>query len=453
MYGATSVAIDSFYVLNSDTFLIPRLKMNGADPIRKCNQAYPHPANYSWIGRQVIRQANGMDVFIRETDSIFIDTKKENWICLTRDSEITEAIVAQTELLTWQNSFTDSVKLIRFRVKNLSNQIIADTSECASVLLSKHYGLLRLPGWNWQKGNPFIKSIEPLLEQSGSTNPAWGFRNKNALEMANYDTGDEFHHEYFYRNGNPNLNSTRIQTIYRVLSKTNFANDSIIYRISLYTTTLKTYPDSQVTHSLIDTFTLKVPGYPLPDYLGNGPADINPKNTLTLRTVNVDLWQNRMRKSPDEYTSYTKASFSDTCYTKMHLDGECIPATYVIEGIYGLFTECTGTTWNSYNRLVYYKKINAETWGQPLSVQSLPQLTYAVTVYPNPVTGNELMIYSENNKEMQVTLLDVSGREIQSFLIHSSNPVNVCGLKKGIYVLKITDEAQGRTSYQKLIRN
>lgn len=69
-------------------------------------------------------------------------------------------------------------------------------------------------------------------------------------------------------------------------------------------------------------------------------------------------------------------------------------------------------------------------------------------VYPNPVVDGKLFISSDVNTERNVTIYDVTGKQV--FNTTTSNEVvNVSNLNAGVYVVKITEE--GKTATRKLV--
>jgi hypothetical protein len=76
------------------------------------------------------------------------------------------------------------------------------------------------------------------------------------------------------------------------------------------------------------------------------------------------------------------------------------------------------------------------------------QKTNTFRVYPNPVTSGFVYIESDTDNEISVTVFDVLGKQLSGSTLNN-NKLNVSNLKKGVYILKITDGYA--TSTQKLI--
>jgi hypothetical protein len=68
-------------------------------------------------------------------------------------------------------------------------------------------------------------------------------------------------------------------------------------------------------------------------------------------------------------------------------------------------------------------------------------------VFPNPVTGGQFSVITDNNDVKNVVVYDVLGKQVLSVTTHDS--VNVSALNSGLYVVKITEA--GKTATRKLV--
>lgn len=84
--------------------------------------------------------------------------------------------------------------------------------------------------------------------------------------------------------------------------------------------------------------------------------------------------------------------------------------------------------------------------GPPLSVNGIAGSKYGISIYPNPVTGNDMILKIDKPvaTNMAVRILDQFGRVIkaESFQLSASNEahVNVNKLASGIYTIQLCDE-------------
>ncbi|UAY51789.1 S8 family serine peptidase [Ferruginibacter albus] len=101
----------------------------------------------------------------------------------------------------------------------------------------------------------------------------------------------------------------------------------------------------------------------------------------------------------------------------------------------------------------YYRLKVADADGS-VSYSAIQQVNFdnnasAIVVYPNPVTNRKLFIASSKNCT-EALLLDVSGKIIRRFQLQgNNNSLNISGIAKGVYQLKIFTETS--TSSQKII--
>lgn len=82
-----------------------------------------------------------------------------------------------------------------------------------------------------------------------------------------------------------------------------------------------------------------------------------------------------------------------------------------------------------------------------LSSASFSQID-GLKMYPNPVKGGNLHIETALNRDVNVAIYDLVGKQVVNTKT-VNNSVNVANLTAGIYVVKITEE--GKTSTQKLV--
>lgn len=71
----------------------------------------------------------------------------------------------------------------------------------------------------------------------------------------------------------------------------------------------------------------------------------------------------------------------------------------------------------------------------------------AVSVVPNPLSGNVLSIVSGSNAEKAVTIFDLLGKQV--FAGNTANSTVNVNLTAGVYIVKITEE--GKTATRKLV--
>ncbi len=103
---------------------------------------------------------------------------------------------------------------------------------------------------------------------------------------------------------------------------------------------------------------------------------------------------------------------------------------------------------NEWNTVAQDDCSDLGTHNQTLSIDSFT--TESFKIYPNPVK-DILSIQINNSIETQIEIFDVLGKKVYSNYIYNSSDINLNQIKKGIYILRITQENKSIT--KKLIKN
>lgn len=72
------------------------------------------------------------------------------------------------------------------------------------------------------------------------------------------------------------------------------------------------------------------------------------------------------------------------------------------------------------------------------------------SIYPNPSVGNAKVSISDVSEPTRVQLIDNSGRIVKTIMLNNSNSVELSGLQKGSYMVKIIGSVSGHTEIKKL---
>lgn len=73
-----------------------------------------------------------------------------------------------------------------------------------------------------------------------------------------------------------------------------------------------------------------------------------------------------------------------------------------------------------------------------------------LNLYPNPVTGGKVYIYSKKDEEKEIIIFDVLGKKVLQTRINSKE-LNLNHLSPGVYIIKIT-EGEATSSRKLIIR-
>jgi len=72
------------------------------------------------------------------------------------------------------------------------------------------------------------------------------------------------------------------------------------------------------------------------------------------------------------------------------------------------------------------------------------------SVFPNPSVGNAKVTISDVSEPTRVQLIDNSGRVVKTLMLNNTNSVELNGLQKGSYMVKIIGSVSGNTEVRKL---
>ncbi len=73
-----------------------------------------------------------------------------------------------------------------------------------------------------------------------------------------------------------------------------------------------------------------------------------------------------------------------------------------------------------------------------------------ISIYPNPSVGNAKITISDISEPTRVQLLDNSGRLVKTIMLNNTNTVDLTGLLKGAYMVRIIGSVSGTTEVRKL---
>ena len=71
-------------------------------------------------------------------------------------------------------------------------------------------------------------------------------------------------------------------------------------------------------------------------------------------------------------------------------------------------------------------------------------------IYPNPSVGNARITISDVSEPTRIEVLDNAGRLIKNLMLNNTNSVELNGLLKGAYTVRIIGSVSGNTEVRKL---
>lgn len=417
----------------------------------------------SWLGDPVKEMPDGTFVFgvyeegtLDSSDTYRILTlSKINvpWIFYSfhYSSEYIVAQVTEIKQMTFIG-ITDSVKVISLTRKNALGEIVPNPLNAQKILLSKNYGLIRLPKFDDFRSR---EPNSPFYEIAGKTKPETGITNLKTMQIYDFQPGDEFHSVNYYSQFYMHYPENTIYTIEKVLDRINYAtNDSVTYRIERCRLSCnKQQSDALVTSTY--SFDTILQTYSV---VATSELETEPLESVVAKNLNNWVTCSYMGFPNDPvfsvydqpykaiYPFYVFQKYADNCYKPLMIDG-CNQADYYFKGLGGSYYHCDdfgrGT---SYNLLKHYKK-GTKTWGTPLSCDSLMQVGLAentinqlIKIFPNPNSGTvNISIPTGIQLPFKLDIIDLSGRLTRSFTMSlKSQSFDLANLPAGIYIYQLT---------------
>ena len=176
------------------------------------------------LSRMIRKKADGWFTFLNiNGDSIRFKSNSalnESWTCLTLPGNI--AIKATiTDIRTDSVIDTsDEVKEITFNAYNISGTGYPHFINGVKILLGRHYGFVKTIDWNRFPDDTVTWNL------SGKASPKIGIQDFSIAECYDFQPGDVFHYTHFT---GINGIGIHINEIKKILSRTNYGNDSVRY--------------------------------------------------------------------------------------------------------------------------------------------------------------------------------------------------------------------------------
>lgn len=402
------------------------------------------PKGNSWIGKKVIIQGKGINLFFNnEKDTIRINTLagvNHHWTVFEmKDSikVIAEVLSAGIQTILGE---ADSVKTIGFQVYEKNILATHHPLSGKTLVLSKNCGFVKTMNFKEFPEDRDFTYEEDLrdLNLIGLTNPDLGLQNLTWLGVYDFQKGDELHILKESCNwsdipGYSYTRKTRLKYLERKESKDTVfykveKEESILRRIERWDSTSYSYTLDTITEFYLpDTLFDKLPGEPI--YLDNMVyANTISKEDAFVKKYNsipiIDIYPN------------------DSCWYYMIFDGG--GPGYYIKGLGGYYYEWSDIISGGSNTLVYYKK-GSKTWGTPFIFTNVESIEKAneLNVYPNP--ASDFIIIKKRSEEAEkyiISLTDMQGREVFRKEISISNiyRLDISSQKPGAYLLKLQNQ-------------
>jgi hypothetical protein len=424
----------------------------------------------SWLGDEVIEEANGTFIFMvypfsppDSSNTYRILTRAATghpWTFYSyhNNTDRIEAVVSSVE---WRSfiGLSDSVKVITLTRKNASGQVIADPINTQQILLSKNYGLIRLPKFDE------TLDFQQFYVLSGKSGPETGITNLTTMKIYDFQPGDEFHtveHTEGFASSSGSYTQSSIlkifeRTEYPLIQSVGYAADRCESSYYWASDTSYSYSYAHDTiHLQCGSSTSFLDSEPLaPVYLAPYWTVYTFMGFLNDPSIPITDVPYKAYNSLDAWTNV------GDCFQPVMIDNCNFDYIY-FKGLGGPYYDCHDLGYgHSYKHLNYYKKGNV-VWGNPLNCDSLfevgmnePSCISEIKLYPNPTHGflNIEIPGIDGIDQPRLEILDLSGRIVEASVIKMSNErVDLLDLTPGIYLCIIKNKSGELLYRSKIIR-
>lgn len=461
-----SARIDSVAISGTETSYFAMRQIRTDD-----NGCYT-PQGASWLGDVVKQDAEGNFHFIfhplSPSDSAYKYLIKSGaalgipwrFYNLHTIDHYIEAEVTQISLLTFIG-ISDSVKIITLQRKNAAGQNVSDPINGQKILLSKNYGLIRVP-----KFDEFNETLV-FYGLCGKTNPVTGRTLLTFEEIFDFQPGDEFHIQY--KNSNyalfyPTESGSIIRQVLDRITSSN--SDTITYKIAECKsscffpemnqfTILNTQDTFNVTYIKSNFPALAYEPYE-PQITNYGMQELNANHMGLSATGSLEKAGIPWTQAEASWPLWTDGS--GVCWYNAIID-DFVNSYYYYKGLGGPYHNTMGIINSDYYNLTYYKK-GTETWGSPFNCDVLMHTGIDESVksslfrlFPNPATGL-ITVTSQLQNQLPAVfqLYDNTGRMIlERRLLNQTEEVTLEKCAPGCYFYRWIPQS-GDVITGKLIR-
>jgi Leucine-rich repeat (LRR) protein len=311
------------------------------------------------------------------------------------DNQISSLDLSQNPLLEELVVANNNLTSLDITSNTLLEELQIDQNQIASIDLSQNTALLRIFCRNTALTN---------LDCSNSPSLNWIVVNDNDLESLDVSNGNNTNVGFFWAHNNPNLTCIQVDDV--AFSTSNWTSSSFNFDAA------SSFSLNCVSTVLVSSITVQ----------GQGGA-----STITTAGGTLQMEANVLPANADDGT-----------YTWSVMDGSG-SATIDANGLLTAITDGTVTVIANAN--ANDASGIAGTATITISNQSvgLKEATLqSISIYPNPVQ-NQLFIEITEGKISAINILGLSGKVVLSNPNYTKS-IDVSGLSKGIYILKIETE-------------
>ena len=398
------------------------------------------PDSCSNLGKEVRISPDGTHKFItgrNDTVTIMLQgALDETWIAYTSEDgeEIVEATVvsqAEEEVL----GELDVVKTIDFQMYNSEMEPVIAAVNSWQVEHSEEFGLVSYPDFsNFPQLNEIPTSPSQMKYLKGIKGGP-GIQNIGALDIYDFQVGDEIHIEEKDQNG---MNVDIVQYAEKVLARVDYS-DSIAYDLEIRTWVyngpgleIDLQPADTIytsrTYSVDSAYLDFLPGLPLFTDQNEGAGFYNWLDEGQFGIKKVFPYEAIMGFYEDQ-----------NCYEEL-IDWGCFSDGYLnyLDGLGGPYYICVNSVKNSHRRTLKYFQKGDEEWGEPLSVKNQGESQVSLKIYPNPASDQIRIDLDYLSQNLEIRILEITVKLIRESAY--TGTVDVSSLPGGIYFLQVIED-------------
>jgi len=334
----------------------------------------------------------------------------------------------------------DSVQEISFQAYNIGGDSVPHIMNGKQIVLGKLLGLLE-----WFDIHLFPNDTTRYF-LAGKSHLQIGIQLVPALEMFDFDIGDEFHYD------NENSWGHWYHTMKTVLEKTIYGDvDSIVYKYERCYVEYRPQPPPN-TFFIHDTIieTIDLTNWYWLELFNKLPDEFIRLDEYSAHKYfrKIGSHENRVMVAISylDYNYYSQNCWRDNWpdmqyYEEFHCEKGLGYTYYITREVLG-----SGFIGEYISSLVYYRK-GSEVWGTPWASDcfTLVGVDYheapdvSLSIYPNPASGSIISIKTDHPGEL--TILDLQGKSrLRQAITEPTTTIDVSDLKSGVYVVKIVGE-------------
>jgi hypothetical protein len=409
------------------------------------------PDSCSHLGKEVRISADGTHRFItgrNDTLTILLQAEiNDSWIVYESEDgeEIVQGTVTDLAEEEVMGDFTD-VKAIAFQMYNSEMEPVNAGVNFWEIKHSDEYGLVAFPDFsNFPEVNDLPTSPSPMKFLEGIKDGP-GIQNIGALDIFNFQVGDEIHIEESIYSGD--LVSIE-QYAQRIVDRTDYT-DSVSYEMEIkswvyygFTADLDPQPYDTVfvtrTYSIDTTYLDIAPGHPFftDDNEGLGTYNWLDEGQFGIKKVFMS-------------EAFMGINEEQNCYSEL-IDWGCFSDGYrnYLEGLGGPYYNCISSAKSSHNRVLKYFQKGDEEWGEPLNVENVKANYVPLKIYPNPASDQIRIDLDYSSQNLEIRILEITGKLIRESAY--TGTVDVSSLPGGIYLIQVMEDSKviARTKFVK----